>query len=493
VTIDQTRNTTMCHQPLTILLSLVLGVAELSAQAPPPTAPERPSFEAVAANVKQQLADKLAELANLREHIAAEKLPMDRELRDVEAELQAERARFQQVSRTLELRSLDLTNLKADLEKRRDQTTYLGNVLGEYVRELESGLHITELQRYDGELNVVKLAQENTSMDESEVLAAQIGFVATSIVRLHDVLGGTRFEGSAVDGTGLVKPGTFVLVGPQALFRAADGSVTGAAEQRLGSLEPTVMPFNEKTDTEAAAQLVIGTGGRFPFDPTLGSAHKIEATKETLIEHFKKGGPVMYAIVSLAGAALIVVLLKWLSMLFVRRPSRKLVERMLDEVGSGDREAAIETAAVIGGPTGAMLQAGAEHLGEPRELVEEIMFEQVLSTRLRLQGWLPFVAIAATSAPLLGLLGTVTGIMNTFTLMTVHGSGDAKSLSSGISEALITTEFGLIVAIPSLLLHAFLSRRARSITDEMEKAAISFLNRLRISSGSHHPEQIEVA
>jgi biopolymer transport protein ExbB len=77
--------------------------------------------------------------------------------------------------------------------------------------------------------------------------------------------------------------------------------------------------------------------------------------------------------------------------------------------------------------------------------------------------------------------------------MTVHGSGDAKSLSSGISEALITTEFGLIVAIPSLLLHAFLARRARSIVDEMEKAAIAFLNRMRSNQGRHHPEQSEVA
>lgn len=475
-------------------LALLAATSVTSAQVAPqePAAQDRRSFEAVATDVQRQLAATLAELATVREAIAAERLPMDRELHEVEGQLQAARARFQEVSRTLEQHALDLSNLRTDLDRRRDQTTYLGNVLGEYVREIEAGMHITELQRYDGELNAVKLAQENTSMDEGEVLAAQIGFVATSVVRLNDLVGGSRFEGSAVDATGLVKPGTFVLVGPSALFRAADGSVIGAAEQRLGSLEPTVLPFHEQPDTEATAQLVLGTGGRFPFDPTLGSAHKIEATQETLLEHYQKGGPVMHAIAALAAAALLVVLLKWLSMLFVRRPQRRRVEELLAYVGAGDRAAAIEQAEAIGGPTGAMLLAGAEHLGEPRELVEEVMFERVLSTRLRLQGWLPFVAISATSAPLLGLLGTVTGIMNTFTLMTVHGSGDAKSLSSGISEALITTEFGLIVAIPSLLLHAFLSRRARSIVDEMEKAAIAFLNRMRASVPSH-PEQIGVA
>jgi biopolymer transport protein ExbB len=485
----------MSNMPILILLAAALGLGQLGAQTPPPeaAAQEPKTFASAAGDVQQQLAASLAALATLREQIAAEKLPLDRELRDVEAELQAVRARLQEVTRTLEVRSLDLTNLRADIDKRRDQTTYLGNVLGEYIRELEAGLHITELQRYDGELNAVELAQENTTMPESDVLAAQIGFVATSIVRLHDVLAGARFEGTAVDSTGLVKKGTFVLVGPTALFRAADGSVIGAAEQRLGSLEPTVIPFTDQVDTEAAAQLVLGTGGRFPLDPTLGSAQKVAATQETLLEHFIKGGPVMYPIAVLAAAALVVVLLKWLSMAFVRRPSRRLVAELLDYAGSGDREAAIEQAAAIGGPTGAMLLAGAEHMGEPRELVEEVMFEQVLSTRLRLQGWLPFVAICATSAPLLGLLGTVTGIMNTFTLMTVHGTGDPKTLSSGISEALITTECGLVVAIPSLLLHAFLSRRARSIVDEMEKCAVAFLNRLRSRAPGEDPDQAEVA
>jgi hypothetical protein len=78
----------------------------------------------------------------------------------------------------------------------------------------------------------------------------------------------------------------------------------------------------------------------------------------------------------------------------------------------------------------------------------------------------------------------VTGIINTFKLITVFGSGDVKSLSGGISEALITTKFGLIVAIPSLLLHAFLSRKAKGITDQMEKAAVAFVNQVMRTRGS---------
>jgi hypothetical protein len=72
----------------------------------------------------------------------------------------------------------------------------------------------------------------------------------------------------------------------------------------------------------------------------------------------------------------------------------------------------------------------------------------------------------------------VTGIINTFKLITVFGSGDVKTLSGGISEALITTEFGLIVAIPSLLLHSFLSRKARGIVGRLEAAAVALVNQV---------------
>ena len=89
---------------------------------------------------------------------------------------------------------------------------------------------------------------------------------------------------------------------------------------------------------------------------------------------------------------------------------------------------------------------------------------------------LPFIAICASAAPLLGLLGTVTGIMNTFTMIEIYGTGDVKTLSGGISEALITTEFGLIVSIPSLLLYAYLSSKARKVVNRMESTGVSFMN-----------------
>ena len=136
-----------------------------------------------------------------------------------------------------------------------------------------------------------------------------------------------------------------------------------------------------------------------------------------------------------------------------------------------------------------MLADGIEHMDHPKELVEEIMYESVLETKLKLQRLLPLVAIIAAAAPLMGLLGTVTGIINTFKMITVFGTGDPKTLSGGISEALITTKFGLVVAIPSLIIHAFLSRTAKGKIDGMEQAAISFTNVLAILQGKPAEER----
>jgi biopolymer transport protein ExbB len=98
------------------------------------------------------------------------------------------------------------------------------------------------------------------------------------------------------------------------------------------------------------------------------------------------------------------------------------------------------------------------------------MFEQVLQTRLRLNGWLPFVAICATSAPLLGLLGTVTGIMGSFS--SIGGSELAvEKVTGGIGEALIATAFGLGIAIITLIPYNWFHSKVASLQHDIETAA----------------------
>ncbi len=448
-----------------------------------PNAPEEAkdsgvSFRLAANRVQQQLSEALAELDALNQHAKEVKIPLSKKLNDLEAELQAARKENLQAARLEGDRKLEVSNLESKIKARKEEATYLTSLMGEYVRNLESVLHVAEKQRYADPIKAAKSAADSEDLVPHEVYTTQADFLLRSVDRLEETLGGSRFEGEVLDANGIVKTGTIAMVGPVAMFRSTDGSVVGSVEQKLGSQQPGVFAYNDPADRRSAAEVVKSGRGEFPFDPSLGNARKIEETEETLLEHISKGGPVMYPILGMAGAAMLVVLFKWVALTMTPTPRRRQIDALLGSVARGDESGARELVERIRGPIGRMLKVGVEHLREPRELIEEVMYETILSTKLKLQRLLPFVAIAAASAPLLGLLGTVTGIINTFRMIRVHGAGDVKSLSGGISEALITTEFGLIVAIPSLLLHAFLSRKAKGMSNEMEKTAVEFVNQV---------------
>ncbi|MCB9914103.1 MAG: MotA/TolQ/ExbB proton channel family protein [Planctomycetes bacterium] len=454
------------------LLLLPLASAQDTGAAP------KSGYAAASQDVIADLDASLAELAALREEIAGETLPLNARLNDLQAELLKVREEFQATTRLLDTRTLDLSNLKGEIKRREDQSAYLTGLLSEYTREFGTRLHRSEDERYAGVFEAAMLAPENKQLTSGEIDAAQLDLVRTSLDRIEQALGGTSFSGKALDERGTVRKGTFVLVGPVAFFATPGGEVSGAAEQRLNSAETTVIPFSDPADNAAVAKFVRSGAGDIPFDATMGKARKLEGTNDTLLEEIQKGGVVMYPIFGMAALALLLAVLKWLSMVMIRKPSKKKIDGLLDAVAQRDEELSVARARAIRGPVGRMLTAGAEHLREPRELIEEVMYEVVLKARLKLQGFLPFIAICAASAPLLGLLGTVTGIIKTFKMIMVFGSGDVKTLADGISEALITTKFGLIVAIPSLLLHAFLSRRARSIVGQMETSAVALLNQV---------------
>jgi biopolymer transport protein ExbB len=109
---------------------------------------------------------------------------------------------------------------------------------------------------------------------------------------------------------------------------------------------------------------------------------------------------------------------------------------------------------------------------QTREQRDDRLYAALLEQRNRLERWLGSIAMTASVAPLLGLLGTVSGMITTFKAMTLFGAGDPRVVSGGIAEALITTELGLVVAIPALLAHALMSRKVRSDFAQLENDAV---------------------
>lgn len=435
------------------------------------------SFDGVAKDGDERLEQALAELATTRDRIAKEKIPLSKAISELEEQvlaLRQERARLQKLRDGF---STDLSTLRKEVEALAAQDEFVNGRLLEFVRDFEGRLDVSELAEFEALTAAAKLAEKSVNLDPEGKRAAQLEVVKAAIERLRQQLGGRTYPGQALGPDGVLTDGTFVALGPTTYFASADGKVVGLVESQLNAADPVVVAL-PGVDTRGIAQLAAGEAGRLPLDATLGKAVKIEKSRETLGEHLAKGGAIGWVIVALGLAALALSAFKCFEILRFRVAQPDAVDAVLSDVADGNPEGAVRRARMVEGVSGEMLLTAVDHAGEKRTILEELLFEKILQVRPSLERFLPFLAITAAAAPLLGLLGTVTGMIKTFQLLTIFGTGDAKSLSAGISEALVTTELGLIVAIPTLVLHGALSRMAKHKLGLLEQLSMAVVNGL---------------
>ena len=452
----------------TLLCSVALGQAQ--------------TFEAAAASAKSDLDKALAELSALEKKIADEKIPLARELNTLESEVIAKRREHADAKRLQDRKSVDLGKLKAGEKGFTDQNDYLRKtLLEEYIRRFETRVHASEKEQYQLIIKDARETNNDPSSPAESVFTKQLTVVQAALDRLDNLLGGHVYDGSALNTDGIAGRGVFAMIGPLVVFAGNDGRA-GLAEQLRGSTDATLIDIGPEHQAGIAA--VVGSGsGQLPLDSTMGNALKIRQVEETWWEHINKGGVVIWPLLALGLAASLVALVKWVQLANLRRIQPSDLQSILDHVNDNDTASALALAKRIRGPAGELLQTAIQNAGESKEMIEEILYEKMLHTKPKLERLLPFLSLTAATSPLLGLLGTVTGMINTFKLITVFGTGDPKRLSSGISEALVTTEYGLIIAVPCLLLFALLSRKAKGILASMEQTAVGFVNGLAARNG----------
>ncbi len=431
-------------------------------------------FEQASKNAEKDLKSSLSELAELRKVVVDERIPLSNELNTLESEAIQKRQDASHAARLRDNRNVDLRGFENRIARLKDNNNYLSSLLGDYIRRFETQVHIGELQLFEEIITEAKNSQDNINLSGSDKFKTQLAVIDLALDRVTDIVGGNTFSGKAIMPDGLYEEGNFIVIGPIAYFASNQG-IAGMAELALGSTNAVVQDIGEE-HYESIATLANTGKGNAPIDTTLGDALKLAATEETIIEHIKKGGVVMFPILGLAAFALLIAIFKWFELSGVKAAQENDVSIILKHLKDGEKEKALAHAKSVRGPVGEMLTSAVENADRDKEILEEVIYEQIITTQPKLERMLPLIQVTAATAPLLGLLGTVTGMIKTFRLITVFGTGDAKSLSTGISEALITTEFGLIVAIPAIILGAILTRKARSVVASMEQTAVSFVN-----------------
>ena len=472
------------NKPFVLLSALFLAVSFIL----PAYAEESVSVESVSQDAVATPAAKPAENANAPQRSPAqEKIDLETAYKrefaflDTQKRELAERLKKYQSSTQAEIRDLNnkiavMDRASVDRSARIDQ---LNAMLAEAERseaaaiERSDALDITyaqaetSLKNHDKE--IPSSLMESTGNDITKV-----AYLFDQAFKLMRELGSIqKTSGAFFLENGKQTEGEIIRLGHIAAYGVSDqgsGSLVpaGGGDLRIwrDSTADSAIAFskNQQPDT---LQLFILESRTQAID---------ETAEKTVLEVINSGGVIGWVIVGLGG---LVVLLVFIRIYLLRSNSantQQISDQVIQQVIDGDLEGAKKSCKTGSSAIARVLSNTLHHLKDDRDHMESVVHEAILRESGALDRFGSAILVIASVSPLLGLLGTVTGMIATFDVITEFGTGDPKLLSGGISIALVTTKLGLIIAIPSLLVGSVLSAWARSIKRDMEHAALRVTN-----------------
>ncbi|MBW1646644.1 MAG: MotA/TolQ/ExbB proton channel family protein [Deltaproteobacteria bacterium] len=241
------------------------------------------------------------------------------------------------------------------------------------------------------------------------------------------------------------------------------------------------------------AAYLDGESDTVPMDISRGAALRQLTHALSLWQQIPKGGPIVWPILAVLALGGLIVVERVTHLLRHRTNADALMQRiegLMRERRDIDRATVFQ--GLDGKPVARVLRAGLACCRKRREELENALQEAILKEIPPMERFLSTLGLLAAIAPLLGLLGTVTGMIDTFHVITLHGTGDPRMMSGGISEALVTTMLGLTVAIPLMLAHTLLSRTVENRISQMEEKAVALVNLVdRYGGGETSPLTLE--
>lgn len=251
----------------------------------------------------------------------------------------------------------------------------------------------------------------------------------------------------------VVRVGTFNLIGDGVFLTYGKGGVAELPRQPDGRfLSQAGALFNAS-----------GEGAEFALDPTQGTLLGAAVEAPSLKDRVNQGGPVGYIILGVGAIAAIIAILKIIILFGVSRAVNK--------------QAKDPSSPSAKNPLGRVLKSVQDNPTKDTEAMELRLSEAIMKETPKLTSWLMFLKIVSVVAPLAGLLGTVLGMIETFQSITLFGAGDPKLMAGGISQALVTTVCGLVVAIPIVLLHTAAASKAKRVEEILEEQSAGMVAR----------------
>ena len=378
-------------------------------------------------------------------------------LAESKAELKRQKAREAQLKADFERNAVELGKLELVLKEKAGELGELFGVVRQVAADarsdMESSLISAQFPDRIGKLQAILESSELPTVAQLENLWYLLQQEMTEQGKV------VRFRGQVLSASGEPRETDLVRVGPFNLF--ADGlyirylSETGTMLEFARQPEGGYLDMAEELEEDDSALVQVG------IDPTRGVILGMLVKAPDVWERISQGGAVGYIILLLGGVGLIIVVSRMVDLLRVS----KGVERQLADLARITDD----------NPLGRILGVAKDSDVDDMESFELLIDEAVAKEIPVLEKGQSLIKLLASVAPLLGLLGTVVGMIETFQSISLFGTGDPKLMAGGISQALVTTMLGLLVAIPLLFLHSLMLARSNAISQILDEQSAGLL------------------
>ena len=448
-----------------VVAGMFAGVAVAQDEAAPEV-PAGPTPQEVAAQNMSELLDLVkqgrsrADRENRarEQRFAQDKANQQSELRRAERERAAEEARSARLEKKFEDNELLIAAKQEQLKERLGSLSELFGHLtaasGDLASNIEVSLVSSEFPSREGFLQDLIAKMSGTDQLPQIEEIETVWYEMLNEITQQGVV--SRFTADVATPSGEIAQREVVRVGAFNIIDV-DGNYLSYGNEKLAEL-PRQPSGGAVAAAAALADATSGLSqfGIDPTGPTGGSFLAAIIDTPTLEERWHQGGYVGYAITAVGVFAFLLAIVRVI---------------MLTMMGAAVNSQLKSGEAKANNPLGRVLLVSQENPNIDTETLELKMAEAVLRETPKLEAGLTLLKIIAAVAPLMGLLGTVTGMIITFQAITIFGAGDPKAMAGGISSALITTVLGLLVAIPTVLLHTVVNGRAQKIIHILNEQA----------------------
>ncbi|WP_226991296.1 MotA/TolQ/ExbB proton channel family protein [Paraglaciecola psychrophila] len=418
--------------------------------------------EVVTTGLLKEIKQAQTELSDSQENIASQAEVLAKKIRQYQSEVVALREKATVKRRVVDEQTLALSKIQSRLAQWLQQERYQRNLLSDAAEQ--SLLSQEQKLLFSSSLaNGIPLMLELAKRQQESVLPIW----KTERIMSSD---------------GEYQMADVLQLGPVIWFLQVDKQQAGLLSQ-----ERSVLLYFDEPQRQQLQTLRESGQGNVVFDPTLGTASKLKQQQESPWQHLLRGGVWVIPIIAFGVFALLIGLLKTIQLQRLPKLFPMLAEKVeLVLVGDNATEQLEKLRPQLRGAQQCLLDITlSTEYGEKRD---DKLLAFLLEYRQKLQANLGAIAITASISPLLGLLGTVSGMIETFNMMSLFGAGDPAVVSGGISKALITTELGLVVAIPALIIHALLNRFIRNHNTQLDTTAIRLA---KLVAHTHTLQQVE--